>query len=162
MSRRKRTGVDDSKIPYYLKVHGTAGGRYVPLTNALLLSKDFQALTPTAKTLFLALCMEAGGKDIVTLSHKGAEKYGVKQSSYDAAKRELINKGYIEFDGNLSRLESNRFRFLYRFPQIQAEAQAPEDDTKRLLEECREAQRKRSDRPAPAAEGEGSGEKEQL
>jgi hypothetical protein len=162
MSRRKRTGVDDSRIPFYLKVNGTAGGRYVPLTNALLLSKDFQALTPTAKTLFFALCMEAGGTDSVTLSHKGAEKYGVKQSSYDAAKRELTEKGYIKLDETLSKRESNRFRFLYRFPKMQAETQEPEDDTKRLLDYCKEANTKRSDRPAPAAENEGSGEKEQL
>ena len=142
--RRKRTGVDDSRIPFYLKVHGTALGRFIPLTNALLLDKDFQALSPSAKMLFFALCMEAGGADTVTLSHKSAEKYGVKQTSYDAAKKQLINSGYIKLDGTLSKRESNKFRFLYRFPQMQAETQEPEDDSKRLLDYCKEAHAKRS------------------
>lgn len=160
MSRRRRTGVDDSRIPFYLKVNGTAGGRFIPLTNALLLSKDFQALPPSAKMFFFALCMEAGGAETATLSHKSAEKYGIKQSSYDAAKRELIDKGYIKLDESLSRRESNRFRFLYRFPKMQAETQAPEDDSKRLLEFCKEAHTKRSNRPAPGVESGESGREE--
>ena len=109
MSRRK--GVDERKIPHYLKVRGEIGGRFVPLTNALMLDTLFQSLTPNARWFFLALCMEAGGKPTVSMSHSAAKKYGIKPTSYDAAVKQLTERGLIKLVDGLSRLETNRFEF---------------------------------------------------
>ena len=111
MSRKK--GIDERRIPQYLKVRGEVGGRFVPLTNALMLDKLFQSLTPNARWFFLALCMEAGGRPTVTMSHSAAKKYGITPSSYDSAVKQLTEKGFIKLADNLSRLETNRFELLF-------------------------------------------------
>lgn len=112
MGRRKHQSIKDDKFKFYLKDGLSAGGRFIMVANSLLLSKRFQALSPLAQKVYLCLAMEAGGQDVVTLSHAGAKKYGITKSGYDSAIRQLIDGGFIRFDDNLSRLESNRFRFI--------------------------------------------------
>lgn len=146
--RKKPKGLDESLIKYYLKVGGSAGGQYIPLTRALMQDTDFHSLSPMTRFFFLCLASEANGEDTATLSHKKAKDvYGISPGSYDNAKKDLIEKKWIEVVEGLSRLETNQFRFLYRFPKLNAEVQEKEDDSNRLWEYCKNAQAKRSDRP---------------
>lgn len=113
----KHQRVKDEKFKYYLKDGTSAGGRFIQIGNSLLLSKRFQALSPLARYVYLALAMEAGGKDVVSLSHSQAGKYGIKPSGYDNAIRQLKVGGFIRLDDGLGRLETNRFRFVRDWQQ---------------------------------------------
>ena len=110
---KKHRGIDESKIKHYLKDGGDSKGRFIPLTNSLMLSKRFQNLTPMARWMFLCLAMEAGGSDTARLSHTGAKKYGINSSSYDNAIKQLKDNGFIKLEENIGRLETNAFRFIY-------------------------------------------------
>lgn len=144
----KKRGVNEDLVKFYLKAGGDSKGRYISVANSLMLDKHFQSLTPMARWMFFALCMEAGGEDSVSLSHKNAKKYGIKPTSYDAAIKQLIDKGFIRYADNLSKLETNKFVFMYVFRNTPPEE--PGDETKRLLEFCKEAQAKRN-APEPSA-----------
>ena len=119
MGKSKHRGIDESKIPHYLKDGGTSGGRFIPVTNSFMLSKRVQALTPNARWMLEALAMEKGdsGNNEVSLSHSGAKKYGFSKSGYDAAIRQLKEGGFIRLADGISRLETNRFVFLYDWHQ---------------------------------------------
>ena len=94
-------------------------GRFIQVGNSLLLSKEFQALTASAKLTYLALCMEAGGKSMVKLSHSGAEKYGLSSSSFDRSIKQLLACGFLEQleDDNRAQFATNVYRFSYRWKQ---------------------------------------------
>jgi hypothetical protein len=109
--------VRDEKFKFYLKDGSSAGGRFVQIGNSLLLSKRFQALSPLARWMYFALAMEAAGKDVVSMSHSQAKKYGITPSGYDNAVRQLKDGGFIRLDDGLGRLETNRFRFVRDWQQ---------------------------------------------
>lgn len=113
---RHRTVKDDA-IKYYLRDGASAGGRFIMVANSLLLSRQYQALSPLARYVYLALAMEAGGKDAVSMSHGQAKKYGITPSGYDNAIRQLKDGGFIRLDDGLGRLETNRFRFVRDWQQ---------------------------------------------
>lgn len=115
--RKKHQTVHDEKIKFYLKGSFSAGGRFIIVANSLLLSKQYQALSPLARWVYLALAMEAGGEDTVSLSHSQARKYGITSSGYDNAIRQLKDRGFIRLDDGLGRLETNRFKFVRDWQQ---------------------------------------------
>ena len=51
-------------------------GRFIQIGNSLLLSKEYQALSPGAGRLYLCMAMESGGKREFTFTHGIGKKYG--------------------------------------------------------------------------------------
>lgn len=92
-------------------------GRFIQIGNSLLLSKAFQSLTASAQLAYLALCMEAGGKSMVQLSHSGAKKYGISSSTFDRCMKQLLEGGFVDMleDDNRAQFATNVYRFSSRW-----------------------------------------------
>lgn len=100
-------------LPWLSANHPPSDKRFIQIGNSLLLSKKYQALHDTSRTLYECLAMESGGKRFVKLSRRQAEKkYGIKEATYTRAKKELIEKGFIRIKDNTGRYETNCFEFI--------------------------------------------------
>ena len=87
-------------------------GRFLQLGNSLLLSRHFQKLSANAQILYLCLAMEAGGKREVIISRSHAQKYGIAQTTFSRAIKQLSDAGFIRIDQTRGRYETNRFEFI--------------------------------------------------
>lgn len=104
------------KIKWYLsRKLDCKEGRFIQLGNSLLLSKEYQSMSWTAKHLYICLAMEAGGKDQTEFSHSAAKKYGFPSSTFDRAIRELQENGFIllVLDEARSQFKTNVYRFCH-------------------------------------------------
>ena len=92
-------------------------GRFIQIGNSLLLSKSFQSLTASSQLAYLALCMEAGGRSTVKLSHSGAKKYGLSSTTFDRCMKQLREKGFVDMleDDNRAQFATNVYRFSSRW-----------------------------------------------
>lgn len=71
-------------------------GRFLQVGNSLLLSKAYQALSGSAKNVYLCMSMESGKRRDFQFTHGAAlKKYGIANTTLDRALKELISKGFI-------------------------------------------------------------------
>ena len=87
--------------------------RFIQVGNGLMLDSRFQALSSGARWLYLALCMEAGGKRAVAFPHRAAKKYGIAPTSFDRQVLELRKAGFVERveDGDFAQFAPAVYRF---------------------------------------------------
>ena len=71
-------------------------GRFIQVGNSLYLSKQFQALKPSAQILYHYMMMESGGRAEFTFPKKTATKYGLNYATVLKDIKELIAHGFIE------------------------------------------------------------------
>ena len=69
--------------------------RFIQVGNKFLQHPNYRRLPATARIVYLAMGMEAGGKREAEFSHGMAKKYGISKSTFDRAVNELISKGFI-------------------------------------------------------------------
>ena len=69
--------------------------RYIQAGVTLFEHPAFQALTPAQRLVYLAMCIDAGGKREFTFSKARFTHYGVSNATARAAIAELIDAGFI-------------------------------------------------------------------
>ena len=104
-------------LPYWQSRSQERGESFIRLGVSLLKSKAWKSLSGSAKAFYLALMAEGRGNDTVSFPHGIAKKYGVSASSYDRARSELIESGFIEQVnvGGMPQYSKNQFRFSLRW-----------------------------------------------
>ena len=112
MSRRK-SAQNCALLPWLTARADGREGRFLQLGNSLILDCRFQALSPGARWLYLALCLEAGGKREVAFPHRAAKKYGIAATSFDRHISELQKAGFVTRveDGNYAQFAPAVYRF---------------------------------------------------
>lgn len=87
--------------------------RFIQVGNSLVLDARFQALSTGARWLYLALCMEAGGKREVAFPHRAAKKFGIASTSFDRYIVELQRVGFVTRveDGSFAQFAPAVYRF---------------------------------------------------
>lgn len=93
---RKKTAKSCNILPWLSAKVDCREGRFIQVGNSFLLSAKVHALTPNAKFLYFAMCMEAGGKREVIFTHGAARKYGISGTTFDRATKQLIELGFID------------------------------------------------------------------
>lgn len=90
--------------------------------NSLLLSKEFQELTPGAGRLYLCMAMESGGKPETTFTHGTAKKYGIAGTTFDRQVKELCEGGFLERvqDDGLMQYSPGIFRFSLAWKSVKS------------------------------------------
>lgn len=94
-------------------------GRFLQIGNSLLLSKEFQGLSPGARHVYLTMALEAGGKREFTYPRSTALKYGFSESSALRYIRELVAAGFVEkiVCGRFARVP-NQYKFSLRWKGV--------------------------------------------
>lgn len=124
---RRKAAKNCQILPWLSAKQDCAEGRFLQVGNSLLLSPDFQKLSVGARWVYLALCMEAGGKRTVKFSHSAAAKYGISPRSYDRQIKELLNAKFIE-PATVSKYQGNQFYFSIEWKGVrQSDAPTPQD-----------------------------------
>lgn len=119
---RRKSAKNTALLPWLSAKGDCREGRFIMVGNSLLLSRKdaskreqnaFLTVTPGTRVLYLALCMEAGGKNTVRFSHSAAQKYGISPTTYDRGIKQLCKAGLIEqvLDDQRSQFATNVFRF---------------------------------------------------
>lgn len=70
-------------------------GRFIQIGNSLLLSKEYQALSPGAGRLYLCMAMESGGHRRFEFPEETIKKYGIAPRSARRYIEELIEHRFI-------------------------------------------------------------------
>lgn len=89
-------------------------GRFIQVGNSLLLDKEhFQKLSSSAKLLLFYMAMESGGKREFKFTYSAAKKYGLAATTFERAKKELQDAGFIErvYDEEYSQFKAAVYRF---------------------------------------------------
>lgn len=110
MSRGKRYG--DTIKPWLSARRDCKEGRFIQCGNSLLLSKQFQALTPGTRFLYLCMTMESGGRREFKFPLGAAQKYGIAKNSLTRQVAKLQRQGFIEVQSMANLRKPNEYRFL--------------------------------------------------
>ena len=88
--------------------------------NSFLLSERVQELQASARCVYLAMCMESGGKAYFTFPEKAMKKYGFDPSTAKRAIKTLIANGFITCtcSGKNTRT-ANEYKFCFRWKGIE-------------------------------------------
>ena len=90
-------------------------GRFLQIGNSLLLSDRYQALSAGAKSLYLAMAMESGGRKYFVFPQSAAHKYGMPDTSFWRYVAELEKAGFIERQSNKNTRTANDYCFCLRW-----------------------------------------------
>lgn len=85
--------------------------RFIQVGNHLLLSKRFQNLSAGARTLYLCMAMESGGRKGFTFPLAVARKYGFAKNSFWRYRNELDEKRFIKYCSNKNIRKPNEYEF---------------------------------------------------
>ena len=87
--------------------------RYIQIGNSILLSKQFQALRPTAQILYFCMALESGLHRDFIFPQKTMTKYGLNRSTAVKGIEELIETGFIRkvYSGKATR-EPSKYEFI--------------------------------------------------
>lgn len=113
MGRRKSAQSVEIK-PWLSANANNREGRFIQVGNSLLLDKEhFQQLSSNARLLYLYMSMESGGKREFRFTYSAAKKYGLASTTFERAKKELQDAGYIErvYDEDYSQFKAAVYRF---------------------------------------------------
>ena len=113
MSHRKQKPIADIK-PWLSAEKNCVEGRFIQVGNSLMLSKPIQVLTANARWLMICMAMESGRSRRFVFTHSTAEKYGLSASTFDEAKKQLLQIGYIKIVNNedYNQYKANEFEFI--------------------------------------------------
>lgn len=113
MSHRKQKSIADIK-PWLSSDKSCVEGRFIQVGNSWMMSKPLQVLTANARLLMLYMAMESGPSRRFAFTHSTAEKYGLSASTFDDAKKQLLQIGYIRIVNNedYNQYKPNEFEFM--------------------------------------------------
>lgn len=87
--------------------------RFIQVGNKWLQNPKVKELKASPFRVFVAMCNEAGGKSEVTFSHGTAKKYGIADTTFDRAVKDLIREGFIIriHNNDMSRFAKGKYKF---------------------------------------------------
>lgn len=99
MARKKAAQNADIK-PWLSARRDCKEGRFIQVGNSLLLSKEFQALSPGANHMYACMALEAGGKNEFEFPRNAGAKFGIPETSFKRHKAELVEHRFIKCKQN--------------------------------------------------------------
>ena len=91
--------------------------RFVMIGNTLFFDQTFQALSSGAKLLYIAMCLECGGRRSFEFPHGSAKKYGIAPRSFDRYSAELVAVGFLSVSSGKNTRTPNIFCFEFGWKQ---------------------------------------------
>ncbi|MCD7761994.1 MAG: hypothetical protein LUI14_02130 [Lachnospiraceae bacterium] len=123
----RKSAKDCQILPWLSAKKDCKEGRFLQIGNSLMLSENFQKLSVGARWVYLALCMESGGKRTVKFPHSAAKKFGISPRSYDRQIKELLDAKFIE-PATVSKYQGNQFYFSLEWKGVrQSDAPTPQN-----------------------------------
>ncbi len=91
-------------------------GRFIMVGNSFLLSERVHDLPASAQVLYLAMCMESGGRRAFTFPENSMKKYGLSTATAKRGIKTLIDAGFITCtcSGKNTRTP-NEYEFCFRW-----------------------------------------------
>ena len=120
MPRRKHA--ENCAVPAWASARlDNREGRFFLIGNSLFFDSTFQSLSPGAKHVYLAMCLECGGRRSFTFPHLSARKYGIPARSFDRYTAELLAAGFISKVSGAATRTPNEFNFEFAWKKRQLE-----------------------------------------
>lgn len=91
----KKTAKGKKITPWLSANRDGSEGRFIQLGNSFLDAELVQKLSGNAFRLYLCMVMESNGKRDFTFTRSTAKNYGLAETSFENAKKELENEGFI-------------------------------------------------------------------
>ena len=116
--RRKKI---DTQHEFISAAHGgkhfcTADGKqyteqFARVYKSTVMNRNFIKLTPAARLMYILSVMESNGQTVFTFPRSHCTLYGMSESTYRRAMRELKKRGFIEEVERYAAQHATKYRF---------------------------------------------------